>query len=160
MRGSPSCEITVVRFGVWHGAVVFVAAAALASMAAWLVSSPLGQGAWVRAAVVASSLVVIVLAASLLRTRPVTLRWDGTSWSLASVTAPPTATVPGELFVALDLGSFLLLRFLPEARSWPGSVRWIPVGRRGLEREWHAFRCAVYSPRPAPGSAVADPRLP
>jgi hypothetical protein len=62
--------------------------------------------------------------------------------------------------VAIDLGSFLLLRFLPEGRSGPGAVRWIPVGRRGLEREWHAFRCAVYSPRPAAGSTPADPRLP
>jgi hypothetical protein len=160
MRGSPSCEITVVRFGAWRGAVVFVAAAALASMAAWLVSSPLRQGAWVRAGAALASLAVIALAASLLRTRAPALRGDGPSWSIASAIALPAAHVPGELFAALDLGSFLLLRFLAAGRSGRGAVRWIPVERRGLEREWHAFRCAVYSPRPATGSTTADPRLP
>jgi hypothetical protein len=160
MRGSPACEITVTRFGVWRGAVAFVATAALASMATWLATSPLGSGGWVRAGVAVAALAVIALAASLLRTRALTLRWDGTLWSMAFLAPASTVPASGELFVALDLGSFLLLRFLAAGRSGPGAVRWIPVGRRGLEREWHAFRCAVYSPRPAAGSAVAGPRLP
>ena len=160
MRGSPSCAITVTRFGAWRGAVGLVAVAGLASMATWLATSPLGEGAAVRAGVAVAALAVVALAASLLRTPAVSLRWDGALWSVASGATPALAPAPGDLSVALDLGSFLLLRFVAEGRSGPGAARWIPVGRRGLEHEWHAFRCAVYSPRPAAGSTAADPRLP
>jgi hypothetical protein len=40
----------------------------------------------------------------------------------------------------------MLLRFTPDA---PARMTWLPVQRRGLEAQWHALRCAVYSPRPA-----------
>ena len=130
-------------------------------MAAWLVSSPLGESTWARAGIAAASLAVVAVAASLLRGNALVLRWDGTRWSVGSSVEPlSVAPASGELLAALDLGSFLLLRFVPEGRSGPRAARWIPVGRRGLEREWHAFRCAVYSPRPAAGPSVADPRLP
>ena len=160
MRGSPSCEITVVRFGAWRAAVGSVAGAALASLATWLATSPLGAGTGVRAGVALAALAVVALAGSLLRTPGVILRWDGALWSAASSLSPSVAPTTGDLSVALDLGSFLLLRFVPQGRSGPAAVRWIPVGRRGLEHEWHAFRCAVYSPRPASGPSAADPRLP
>jgi len=160
MRGSPFCEITVARFGAWRGAVVIVAASALTAMAAWLATSPLGEGAWVRAGVAVVALAVLALAASLLRAQAVTLRWDGSLWSVAASAEPRTGAASGELWVALDLGSFLLLRFLAQGRSGPAAMRWIPVGQCGHEREWHAFRCAVYSPRPATGSTATDPRLP
>jgi hypothetical protein len=155
MHGSPSCAISVGRFGVWRAAVGTVAAAALASLAAWLFASPLGEDAWVRAGVAAAALATLALAVSLWRVSPVRLVWDGVGWSVAPASgAEPAAS--GTLDVAVDLGGFLLLRFVPAGRSGPAAVRWIPVGRAGLEREWHAFRCAVYSPRPA----AADPRQP
>ena len=160
MRGAPPCEIAVGRSRGWSLAVVLVAGAGIGAMAAWLWTSPLGGGAWARAGVAAGALAVIALAASLLRSVALVLRWDGTRWTVGSPVASAIAPVSGELLVALDLGSFLLLRFLAEGRSGPRAVRWIPVERRGLEREWHAFRCAVYSPRPAAGASVADPRLP
>ena len=160
MRGSPSCEITVVRFGAWRAAVGLVALAGLAAMAAWLATSPLGAGAGVRTGAALAALAVVALAVSLLRTPAVIVRWDGALWSVAPSLPPSAAPAPGELSVALDLGSFLLLRFVAQARSGAAAARWIPVGRRGLEHEWHAFRCAVYSPRPASGSTAADPRPP
>ena len=160
MRGAPPCEIAVGRCRAWSLAVVLVAVAGLGAMAAWLVSSPLGEGIWARVGVAAGALAVIVLAASLLRSAALVLRWDGTRWSVGSPVASAVAPASGDLLVALDLGAFLLLRFVPEGRSEPRAVRWIPVERRGLEREWHAFRCAVYSPRPAAGPSAADPRPP
>ena len=158
MRGSPPCEIAVAPSGAWRLGIVLVAGAGLASMAVWLVTSPLGEGTWPRLAVAGAALAVVAIAMSLWRSDPRTLCWDGDRWSLDSGAAS-LAPVVGELLVALDLGSFLLLRFRPDGRSGPVAVRWIPVGRRGLEREWHAFRCAVYSPRPASGPSVADPPL-
>jgi len=160
MRGAPPCEIAVGRSRGWSVAVVLVAVAGIGAMAVWLASSPLGEGAWARVGVAAGALAVIVLAESLLRSVALVVRWDGTRCSLGSSVVSAIAPVSGDLLVALDLGSFLLLRFLPEGRSGARAVRWIPVERRGLEREWHAFRCAVYSPRPAAGASVADPRHP
>ncbi len=160
MRGAPPCEIAVGRCRAWTFAVVLVAVAGLGALAAWLASSPLGESTWARGGIAAASLAVVALAASLLRSTALVLRWDGARWSVASPVASAVVPAPGELLVALDLGTFLLLWFLPEGRSGPCAVRWIPVERRGLEREWHAFRCAVYSPRPAAGPSVADRRLP
>jgi hypothetical protein len=49
--------------------------------------------------------------------------------------------------VAIDLGGWMLLRFVPGAGG--GRARWIALQRHGLEPQWHALRCAVYAPRPA-----------
>ena|SRR5436190_111072 len=159
MHGSPSCTITVTRFAAWRVAVAAVLLAALASLGAWLLGSPLGAEAWVRAAVGAAALVSLGLAASLWRQPPVRLRWDGLSWALAPA-ADLGAERPGRLEVAIDLDSFLLLRFLPASGARRVGARWIPVGRVGLEREWHAFRCAVHSPVPAGATAASEPRRP
>ena len=35
-------------------------------------------------------------------------------------------------------------------------VDWLPLQRAGLEAHWHAFRCAVYSPRSSQASASVD----
>jgi hypothetical protein len=152
MHGSPSCAIAVARFGAWRAAVGTVAAFALGSLAAWLLTAPQGGNLWVRAAVAVAALATLALAISLWRVSPVRLVWDGLGWSVAPASDPEAAT-PGSLDVAVDLGAFLLLRFVPAGRTGPAAVRWIPVGRAGLEADWHAFRCAVYSPRPA----AADP---
>ena len=158
MHGSPPCAVTVARFGAWRAAVAALALAALASLVAWLLGSPLGEGAWVRAGVAVAAIATLALAASLWRQPSARLRWDGLAWTVASpASAEP---VSGRLEVAIDLGSVLLLRFTPAGRSGPAAVRWVPVGRAGLEHEWHAFRCAVHSPQPGAGSAAAKPRRP
>ena len=159
MHGSPPCTITVARFAAWRVAVAAVALAVLAALAAWLVGSPLGASGWMRAGVAAAALASLGLAASLWRQSPVRLRWDGAVWTMAPA-ADLAAERPGRLEVAIDLGSFLLLRFLPMDRAGPVAVRWIPVGRAGLERDWHAFRCAVHSPVPAGVAAASEPRRP
>ena len=160
MRGSPPCEVTVARFGLWRAVVAIVAAAALLSLAAWLVTSPLGESVWARGGVAAVALATLVMAASLWRVAAVTLCWNGLEWSVPPASGSSSGSAPGALDVAVDLGAFLLLRFVPAGRTGPAAVRWIPVGRAGLEHEWHAFRCAVYSPRPAAGPSAADPRFP
>jgi xanthosine utilization system XapX-like protein len=155
MRGSPSCVIAVRRFTVWRAAIAAVTLPALASLIAWLVLAPAAHVAVVGIAATLFGLTVIAWAASLLRTSPVELRWDGSTWSRRSLAGLPAAPASGELDVAIDLGSFLLLRFAPHSAGRWRPMHWIPVERRGLEREWHSFRCAVYSPRPAAGTASA-----
>jgi hypothetical protein len=159
MHGSPPCTITVERFRAWRAAVAVVAAAALAALGAWLFASPLGETPLARVGVAFAALVTVGLAASLWRQPTVRLRWDGLAWTVATPGAA-AEEVAGRLEPAIDLGSFLLLRFHPAGRPGTVGARWIPVGRAGLEREWHGFRCAVHSPQPASGrpSAAQPPR--
>ncbi len=159
MRGSPSCVIAVRRSGIWRCTVCVVAAASLASLVAWVLLAPAGHGLAARIAVTLDGFAVLALGASLLRVQATGLQWDGSGWTFRDLGRSSTAPVAGELEIALDLGAFLLLRLTSRADSGRRSIRWIPVERRGLEREWHSFRCAVYSPRPAAGLAsAADPR--
>ena len=84
------------------------------------------------------ALAVSACAVSLWHVPAQSLRWDGRAWQLDAAA--------GELSVAIDLGPWMLLRFKPERRA---RASWLPVQRAGLETQWHALRCAVYSPRPA-----------
>jgi len=146
MRGSPSCRFLVIRFGAWRAAVAVLVVASVAVLAAWAVASShdgfgLAQGF---AALV--SIVVIGAGAGLWRRPALGLRWDGEAWSLSDLRDPGSEVV-GRLQAMIDLGSFLLLRFRPDAgQGVSTSARWIPLGRAGLERDWHAIRCAVHGP--------------
>jgi hypothetical protein len=155
MRGSPSCVVEIRRFGAWRVAVGVVAAAAIGTLCAWLVLAPWGQVTAARIAVGLAALSTLALATSLFRMPSGTLRWSGSSWSFSDLAAASATPVTGDVDVALDLGAFLLLRFACLDTRGRRKVRWLAVQRRGLEREWHSFRCAVYSPRPAPGPADA-----
>jgi len=165
MRASPTFQCVLNRFGIWRTAVAVVAAAGVVVLLTWLATRseptpPLGLAVWFGA-----MLAVPALAASLMRQPAVSLRWDGQQWWLArlarssrAAAAAPVDATAGEVDVALDLGAWMLLRFRPvpaALRTRP--ARWLPVQRRGLEAQWHALRCAVYSPRPAPAREAADP---
>ena len=161
MRGSPPCAVVVRRFVVWRSAVCVVALAGVSALVAWVLLAPVGQLVAVRVGVGLAGLASLALAASLVRTRPVVVRWDGVAWTVADPANVVAAPLAGTLDVAIDVGSFMLLRFTSNGIRPPLGVRWIPVERRGLEREWHSFRCAVYSPRPVAGSVdAADPQRP
>ncbi len=145
MRAAPAFQVSLHRFGVWRGAVGVLATLAIGAIAAWLITheQPIAMGVWGLAAL--SLAAIAALLASTARTPPLDLRWDGRAWHLGSAIDAPA---PGELSVAIDLGPWMLLRFAPAGR---GRVRWLPVQRLGIESQWHALRCAVYSPHPAPG---------
>lgn len=143
MRAAPALGVTVPPSPQWGVALALLAALATASTAAWALQRGGDPVAWIALAG------VLALASTLLWRawhRPVwQLRWDGHGWWLA---APGADARPGELRLCLDLGAWLLLRF-----AAPGGPRvWLPLQRAGLEADWHALRCALYSPRPA-----ADP---
>jgi len=147
MRAAPPFQVSLRRFGVWQGAVLALAGLAMATIAAWLITHerPIEMAIWPATGL--SMAVVAALAASALRIPPTRLGWDGRVWSVG-----PSAdeSSPGDLSVAIDLGRWMLLRFAP---AMPAGARviWLPVQRLGLESQWHALRCSVYSARPAPG---------
>ena len=146
MRASPACQVSLRRFGVWRAAVAALTLMAVLAMAAWIAQSPAPISTTLMTSAVLASVACAALAASLWRTPQASLRWDGRLWHLDAT--------PGALHVMIDLGPWMLLRFTPEGG---GRARWLPVQRAGLEAQWHALRCAVYSPaqRPPPGRGPA-----
>ena len=155
MRAFAATQFNVTRFGIWRWAVFCLAVLVALVSAAWLVTQP---ERW-RVAPVPWLVFVLVLMGWLLavqpRTAPLSLRWDAQRWHVGPAASAGQEPWVGELQVTIDLGAWMLLRFVPDAGIQGCSVRWVPVQRRGLEAQWHALRCAVYSPRPAAGVDAA-----
>jgi hypothetical protein len=93
----------------------------------------------------------LLLARSLVRVETGVLACRDGRWTFAPDVSSQ-APLAGGLAVALDLGLFLLLTL---AGSDTRRRRWLPVQRLGLEHDWHALRCAVYSPPLAAAETVA-----
>ena len=142
MRASPACQVVLKRFGVWRGAVLALALLAILCVATWLAHREPPIPLWMLAAAVVAVGAMIALLYSLWRMPPRHLRWDAQVWWLTE----RAGEVAGELTVVIDLGPWMLLRFAPGGSA---QAVWLPARRRGLETQWHALRCAVYSPRPA-----------
>ena len=157
MRASPAVEVALTRFGAWQVAVgALASASALSSLAWWATQQRLPP---VAAGVVTSAALGVLawLAVSLVRVPHTRLRWDGRGWQLRRAGAASPEPVAGEVAVTIDLGAWMLLRFEPLAPTQWAAPVWLPVQRAGIESQWHALRCAVYSPRPAPGTEGAPP---
>lgn len=88
------------------------------------------------------------------RPRHWTLRWDGETWSLA-FDADPSVQRLGNVTVSLDLETALLLNFSSAGRQRTSDV-WLPLTRSGQPAQWHALRCALYSPRPMASAGSAS----
>jgi len=156
MRAAPALQFTLHRFGLWRGFVVVLSAAAAASLAAWIAPRA-GVAAWAVPAAMAAALAAAAWCWPSTRRPPVRLRWDGSRWYLGDASRAADELVAGDLRATIDLDVFMLIRFAPER----GAPTWLPAQRHGHEADWHAFRCAVYSPRPAaPESASADDASP
>lgn len=156
MRALPAFQVTLSRFGVWRACVWALAAGAVLVLAAWVHSRPTPAGLGLHLLVVAVIGLVLALAGWLVRVPATTLRWDGQAWWLARATAVESSPARrGELLIAIDLGSWMLLRFTPDAMGRrPWAVIWLPAHRRGLEPEWHGLRCTLHAARPAPAAAM------
>lgn len=155
MRAAPPLEINVVRFGVWRAGTLGLAVTVWAALAIWWWAHPAPASASVSVLAALGMLGAAAGALPSFRTRPFTLRRSAGQWQLAFMHDSPGPAMTGDLFVALDLGAWMLLRFIPDAIG--GRARWIAVQRHGLEPQWHALRCAVYAPRlkqPAEGATV------
>ena len=161
MRASPAVEVTLTRFGAWQAGMGVLAFASASCVLAWWATQhrlpPVGAG--MAAAAVLCALGWLLL--PLVRVPHARLRWDGRGWQLrpteSAAGSASAEAVAGELAVAMDLGAWMLLRFEPLARARWATPVWLPVQRAGIEPQWHALRCAVYSPRPAPAAEATPP---
>ena len=164
MRASPAFDVVLTRFGVWRATIALLAAAAVAAVWAWWATwdtlPSLTANIALLASVAIASGVIVALAASLARVHSIGLRWDGQGWWLRHVPRrPDTSSEPlaGEIVIAIDLGVWMLLRFEPAHGGLRTHRVWVPVQRNGIAPQWHALRCALYSPRPAPNVEPAPP---
>jgi hypothetical protein len=156
MRESVFFELRLRRFGVWQGAVWLVAGAAIAAVAAWALTmfdSEQSGRALVIAVAAGLSLATIALAISLVLVEGGLLTGSEGVWTFLSDTG---ARRTGTLEVSMDLGAFMLLRLVERQRT----IAWLPVQRRGVETQWHALRCAVYSPPRFSRGAPTAPGFP
>ncbi len=156
MRESVFLELRLGRFEVWRVAIGVVAAAAIAAVTAWA-AALVGSQEEAGAALVLGATVLLILATlsvarSLARVDAGILSCRDGVWTFVT---DAEAVTSGALEVAIDVGSFLLLRLGDRKRR----SLWLPVQRRGLEHEWHALRCAVYSPPPVAGLQATGVRL-
>ncbi len=143
MRGAPPVEIRVRRQASWRAFVVALVALTAVSIGLWLASAEIGAA--VKGVLAAVTLALGATALSMTAPFDLSLRWTGSSWALSPRGAPASEPVAGVLSVAIDLGSWMLLRFVGESPRT--RTTWIPVQRAGIEGDWHALRCAVHAPR-------------
>jgi hypothetical protein len=156
MRESVFFELRLRRFGVWQGAVWLAAGAAIAAVAAWALTmfdSEQSGRALVIAVAAGLSLATIALAISLVLVEGGLLTGSEGVWTFLSETGSRRT---GTLEVSMDLGAFMLLRLVERQRT----IAWLPVQRRGVETQWHALRCAVYSPPRFSRGAPTAPGFP
>jgi hypothetical protein len=154
MRGSATVQVTIANFTLWRFGIASTGLALTAACAVWLIQAGVpapGSAAGVAAVAGAAAW----LGWPHLRVQPVSVRWDGASWYLGRVDAAFDEACRGAVHVQIDLGAWVLLRFVPENPSPGVQASWLPVQRQGTPPEWHALRCALYAPRPA-AAVVAE----
>jgi hypothetical protein len=78
---------------------------------------------------------------------PVGLAWDGQAWALGGR--------PGRAQLMIDLDTWILLRFRPDAAPRRGSDIWLGVGAGASGPAWHGLRVALYAWRPEGPTAPA-----
>ena len=168
MRAPPPVEFMSVPGHAWRAALSLLVGASVAVPLAWCLpyaaahwggsrpdtllaalGRPFGQ------AVVAAWLAAMVVAAFWQARRRSaagerTLRWDGQDWVLAGDTGG-RPDQRGDAALMLDLGPWMLVRFLPHAGL--GSATWLPL-TAGLDlARWAALRGALWNWRGNPGDA-------
>ena len=153
VRSAPPLQVTIRRFDRWQGCVALLAALAAATLAGWIGSRLASSTASTSVAVLVSCALAAVLGWRGSRRAPLRLRWDGQQWHLGSAAGAIDHDVAGCPRPMIDLGSWLMVAF-ENSGSVTGHV-WLPLQRRGLERDWHALRCALYAV-PGGGIVAAD----
>ena len=146
MRGSPAFQITLRNFSVWRVAVATIALGVVVVLAAWAVdTAPQSQPKTLAVLVVIAA--VLWLALRLWQVPVGVLAWNGERWQFKAAHSEGSEWVDGSLEVRLDLGHWMLLRFVCEDGACAPRVRWLPAQRDELDSNWHRLRCAIYSPQ-------------
>jgi hypothetical protein len=166
MRAPPPVEFPSALGRVWRGALSVLVAVAVAVPLAWGLPylavhwgspSPDALVGWLaqapaQVAIACGGGLVAFAAAWLTQrgggARERTLRWDGQDWVLAGDAG--RAEERGDVALMLDLGSWMLVRFLPCAGAVGGAgTTWLPLTLGGDLARWAALRGALWNWRGA-----------
>ena len=156
MVGSPAFQITLPSQSIWRGAVLALTLAVIAVLIAWAVHPGHSQDLLLRWLAFVSVAAVLGLAVSLWRMPAFALGWDGESWQVSSLQHGANEPLAGNIELHLDLGHWMLLRFIPQDRTGKARPQWLPVQRAARDPLWHSLRCALYGGRSARRRAAAD----
>ena len=169
MRAPPPVEFNSALGRAWRAALSLLVCASVAVPLAWglpyfaahwgsqrpdawldALGNPLVQGLvaiWVAAMAVAA----FWLARRSSTAGERTLRWDGQDWVLAG--DPRCPDQRGDAALMLDLGPWMLVRFLPYAAAGVGAATWLPLTVAGDLARWAALRGALWNWRAGRGDA-------
>lgn len=148
MHAPAAFEIKVRSFTLWRAGLGLLAGSAFVVVMAWWPASMRVNPTWtfVTVAVLVGS--VLAVLANVRRMGTFCLRWDTQIWRLTHSGMAGHEAHAGQVYVALDLGRWMLLRFVQERAPFWNRDTWLPVQRRGHELEWHSLRCTVYCAQP------------
>jgi hypothetical protein len=174
MRAPPPVEFTSALGHAWRAALSLLVGASVAVPLAWslpyLAAHRGSQQADTPIDGLASPLLQAALALSIgamavaafwrsrrNSTRERTLRWDGQDWVLAG-DASGRPDQRGDAALMLDLGPWMLVRFLPYAAArsgfaGTGAGTWLPLTLAGDLARWAALRGALWNWRADRGNA-------
>jgi hypothetical protein len=162
MRAPSPVEITSATGRAWCAALAILVAASVAVPVAWglphvaaqwgsrrpdplltllgLPAVQAGLALWAGAMAGAASW----LARRAAPARERTLRWDGQDWILPGARAGEPEQ-RGAAALMLDLGPWMLVRFLPHAGAGFGQATWLPLHLAGDLARWAALRGALWT---------------
>jgi hypothetical protein len=150
MRTAPAVHLPLEADTPWRVGLCLLFALTAATLAAWAAS-------WLRAsplltlgAALGAALPAGMLPWRSLPAGATALAWDGTQWQLHL--RDPVQTVQGRAQLMIDLGTWLLLRFVPADAAL--RVCWLALSRSRHGPHWHALRCALHAA--VPSDAASD----
>ncbi|MBK7529564.1 hypothetical protein [Piscinibacter sp.] len=155
MPDSNALSIQIRTAAAWRFGTAALTLAASLSLGWWFVTAfERDSPGWIWLGLPAS--LALGAAAAMHWIRSGQLRREGEVWRLADGAPGSAEETPGSVAVALDGGHWMLLRFRATPAGSRRHVRWLALSRRDLGGQWHALRCAVYSPRPDPAGRSAQ----
>lgn len=154
MHAPPPVRMVLVPSDAWHGFISLCTGIAAGNLVAWVAQWVQIAPLRLAAASLVAVLVTMLLSLAVLRRHDRgtgELLWDGAGWLWTTVNAP---AVSGDAQVMVDLGAWVLLRWVPVES--PGHAVWLVASRRSAGAIWPAARAALYAqgPRSEPTSAM------
>jgi len=146
MRPAPAVSFLCADGGAWRGAGAALAGLTAAVLLRWGWSWLLPAQTLAPVAALGVGLSVAIFVWRRTGSAPRRLGWNTQVWQLTPAAGGPPQ--PGRVDVAIDLGPWMLLRFVPAQ----GRDVWLAVGAAAGA----GARAALYAPLPSPGVAVAE----
>ena len=153
MHAAPPVRMKLAPDMAWRAFAVMGAAAAAANLAAWLAAlADVTSLAAIMITVPTCALGAAMAWRAVRQGGHGILNWDGADWSWAPDSKEPAT---GMLRVTIDLGAWMLLRFVPADTA--RRVTWLAASRRQAAGAWPQWRAALLARRPNAEASVQAP---